>query len=134
MNSRLVRYETWLRTFGFVVAGGAVLSVAAFLLTSTTPSYIYLGPACAQNVAGPAFDPWTGQPHGRIYDTWDCFAAAPGTLASLTRVVDPVPDEMLGRNAIPLPVGFAVGCVITVGAMAVLRRRPKDPALGLANC
>lgn len=119
-----------------VLAGGVALSVAAFWLTSTTPTYEYLGGPCTDLVALPGFDPWTGRPHGLIYDDHGgtCLSDQDFAWESPTRVVDPVPDEMLGRQAIPLPVGFAVGCVVTIGAMAVIgrRRRVESPGQPLA--
>ena len=114
-----------------VLAGGVALSVAAFWLTSTTPSYQYLGGPCTDLVALPGFDPWTGQPHGLISNDYggSCTFDGDVTQANVTRVVDPAPDEMLGRQAIPLPVGFVVGCVVTIGAMTVMsqRRRVESP-------
>ena len=107
-----------------------MLSVAAFMLTSTTPAYLYLGPLCAQDVAPPAFDPWTGRPHGRIYDVADCLADPTGAPANLERIVNPVPDELQGRRAVPLPAGFAVGSVITIGTMAAMSRRRRVEPTG----
>jgi hypothetical protein len=110
-----------------VLAGGVVLSVAAFWLTSTTPGYESIVGPCADHVAFPRFDPWTGQPNGLIYDDYGgtCLTDPNFAWENPTRVVDPVPDEMLGRQAIPLPVGFVVGSVITIGAMAVMSRRRR---------
>jgi len=108
-----------------VLAGAAVLSVAAFWLTSTTPRYEPSVGPCTDHFTFPGFDPWTGQPHGFIYDDYGdtCLTDPNFAWENPTRVAEPVPDEMLGRQAIPLPVGFAIGSVITMGAMVVTRRR-----------
>jgi len=110
-----------------VLAGGVALSVAAFWLTSTTPRYEYIGGPCTDAVAVPGFDPWTGQPHGLISNDYGdtCLSDPNFVWENPTRVVDRAPDEMLGRQAIPLPVGLAVGVVITIGAMAVMSRRRR---------
>ena len=112
-----------------VLAGGVALSVAAFWLTSTTPSHAYLGGPCTDHVALPGFDPWTGQPHGLIYDRADDCLTLPAAWENPTRVVAPVPDDLLGRQAIPIPVGFAVGIALSIGvaAMVGLRRSVEPP-------
>jgi hypothetical protein len=110
-----------------LLAGGVVLSVAAFWLTSTTPRYESIVEPCTVPVAFPGFDPWTGQPGGLTYDDYGgtCLSDPNFAWGNPTRVVDPVPDEMLGRQAIPLPVGFAVGSVITIVAIVAMRRRRR---------
>lgn len=115
-----------------VLAGGAVLSAAAFWLTSTTPTYEWIGGPCTDHVAFPGFDPWTGQPHGFVYDDYGgaCLSDPNFAWQNPARVVDPVPDEMVGRQAIPLPVGFAVGSLVTIGAMVAMRRQKRAEPSG----
>jgi hypothetical protein len=81
------------------VFGGVVTATALFVLTSWTPEYTFLGPLCAtRTVVHPGFDLWTGQPHGRTYD------CAPIDGSATTRITAPVPDDLIDRRAIPLPI------------------------------
>jgi len=129
MNARRTQYERWLRLLVLVVIGGLGLSVGAFWVTSLTPIYTYFGPICATNNVYPGFDPWTGQPHGRSYDFSDCGLEPDGTI--VRHIEREIPPEMQGRLALPLPAGFAAGCLITVGALALhdtrRRARPVSP-------
>lgn len=95
-----------------VVLAGCVTAGALFVVTSWTSIYGYLGPLRAQEVAAPGFDAWTGVPHGRTYD------CTPLDGTATRRVTTGVPDDLIGRRAVPLPVGFAVG-----GFIALVRRR-----------
>ena len=119
MGSRLRR---WKSSIAVVALGGVVTAIALFGVTSQVEKYGYLGPLCAiRDVAHPGFDLWTGEPHGRVYD------CAPIDGSATTRVTAAVPDELIGRRAVPLPVGFAVGAFIalvwlTVGSITDRRR------------
>jgi hypothetical protein len=85
-------------------------------------------------VAGPGFDPWTGQPHGRIYTAYDCLKVPADPHAVVTTVKVDVPDEFAGRQAIPLPIGFVIGGIITLSGLALVRRRgASKPELSLSN-
>jgi hypothetical protein len=102
------------RSIAVVVLGGAVTAIALFGVTSQAPTYGYLGPLCAQHVAGPGFDPWTGEPHGRIFTmpvgSWDgCL-----TGQAVRTIKGEVPAELIDRLAVPLPVGFALGAFIAL--------------------
>jgi hypothetical protein len=125
MNARRTQYERWLRLLVLVVVGGFGVSVGAFWVTSLTPNYLYLGPICITNDVHPGFDPWTGQPHGRNYDRVDCDLEADPAIVQ--HIEGAIPPEMQGRQALPLPAGFAAGCLITVGALALQdsRRRAR---------
>jgi hypothetical protein len=101
---RSARLEHGLWSVAVMAVGGAALAVIIFLATSTTPLYRYLGPLCAQTVSDPGFDPWTGQPHGRIY-------TCPGEL-----LTSEAPHELVGRWVVLLPDGFAVGAAIRSGS------------------
>jgi hypothetical protein len=103
-----------------VLAGVVTASVLSFV-TTLTPGYTYLGPLGAQTVADPGFDPWTGEPDGRIFDY------TPIDGSATTRITGKAPDELIARWVIPLPVGFALGVFIalawlTVGSIADRRR------------
>jgi hypothetical protein len=96
-------------SWAWVVFGGVVTATALFVLTSWTPEYTFLGPLCAtRTVVHPGFDLWTGQPHGRTYD------CAPIDGSATTRITAPVPDDLIDRRAIPLPIGFALGAFIVL--------------------
>ena len=116
------RMRPWGKSIAVVVVGGVVTAIALFVLTSATPTYAYLGPLCAiREIAPPGFDPWTGEPHGRIFD------CKPIDGSATTRVTGEPPDELIGRPVVPLPVGFALGAFITlawltVGSIADRRR------------
>ena len=99
-----------MRSIAVVVLGGVVTAITLFSVTSQAPTYGYLGPLCAQHVAGPGFDPWTGEPHGRIYDCTPIFDES----APTTRITGDVPAELADRRAVPLPVGFAIGSFIAL--------------------
>jgi hypothetical protein len=122
----LVRAERALRVVFLVVGAGLLTAVVAFALTSQTRGYAYLGPLCATNDVSPGFDPWTGDPHGRAYDyTPECPTDHPGIV---TRVVAEIPDELLGRRAIPLPAGFAIGAVAIIAALLIRDFRRRGPS------
>ncbi len=100
MRSRL---EDALKVVLLVVGAGLLVSVAAFVLTVATPGYRYLGPICVDDVARPGFDPWSGQPHGRIVDQYRCPPKPPSARRSHSHRV-PTP-ELVGRTAVPCPSG-----------------------------
>jgi hypothetical protein len=105
----------------FVVMGGLLVAVAAFFVTSYSEVNRVLGGPGITIVAEPGFDPWTGLPHGGITG-WH------GTNVTSDEWI---PPDMVGRRGIPLPVGFALGALITIGLFAV-RWRPRQPA-GVTN-
>ena len=58
-----------LRSIAVVVLAGVVMAVVLFVLTSLTEIHASFGPGVGtQVVAMPGFDPWTGEPHGMVYD------------------------------------------------------------------
>jgi hypothetical protein len=100
------------RSIALVALAGVVTATVLFVLTSGTRGYGFLGPLCAANeVAAPGFDPWTGEPHGRIFDCVDRFGEAS---SATTRITAEPPIELMDRQAVPLPAGFAIGAVIAV--------------------
>ena len=109
---------------GIVLAGGAVISLTAFSLTSITPTYLYLGPVCAANDVHPGFDPWTGEAHGRNY-TYDCLGSEAWEPANPIDFVGDVPPELVGRREIPVPLGFLAGTAISFGLLVVVDRRSR---------
>lgn len=62
------------------------------------------------------FNPWTGVPHG-----WSATVKGPLYLGD-TVEHGPVPDDIRGRWAIPLPLGFGLGAAAGVGLVVVGRR------------
>lgn len=101
-----------------IVLAGVVVGVVAFEATGQYPRLGYLGPLCrSDDVRAAGFDPWTGEPVGDVYR---CDPIGPGDPPSHL-VTLPVPDDLVGRHAIPFPVGFAVGCV----AATVFVLRPR---------
>ena len=105
---------------GAVLAGAVIIGIASFWLTSSTPSYSYLGPICFSGIVRePGFDPWTGEPHGLTYRcTNDLPVGIPGT----RDVTESPPDDLASRRAIPIPAGMALG-VLALGGFAVFVER-----------
>jgi hypothetical protein len=101
-----------------MVLGGFLVGIVAFAATSAYPQQMYLGPLCRSEDLRPAgFDPWTGEPVGDVYrcdPTWS--GDPPAHLVTL-----PVPEDLVGRRAISIPVGFMIGCVL-LSAVLVARR------------
>lgn len=117
---------TWLREssvpwkIGVVLAGALIIGIASFLLTSSTPSYSYLGSICMTGIVRePGFDPWTGEPHGLTFRcTNDLGIGDVGT----HDVTENPPDDIANRRAIPIPAGMALG-VLVLGGLAVFSER-----------
>jgi hypothetical protein len=87
------------------VVMGVVMGVVLYTATSSEPK-TYLG-KCQPTVAKPEFDPWTGEPYVGIL-------ACTHIDGSVTRRNAAVPDDMVGRRAIPVPAGFALGVAIAL--------------------
>jgi hypothetical protein len=117
-----------------VALAGTAIGLATFSFTSTHRAYIYLGPLCAtHNIQTPGFNPWTGDPQGRIYVCDRNFlgggSSAVASPIPVEVVASPVPVELVGRKAIPVPVGFAVGSSVSAPIVFWLdRRRRRRPA------
>lgn len=108
---------------GVVLFGSLAIGLVSFSLTALTPTYAYLGPLCRQETLREVgFDPWTGQPYGDIYR---CVAfPVIGVGQDEERIVtDPVPEDLKGRRAIPLPLGTLLASMGLVGAFAYADRR-----------
>lgn len=103
-------------------ASGIVLGTLLFLLSAHYPNRMYLGPICRRNTTEAGFDAWTGLPHTSTYVCEPAFDGDPP--AHL--VADPMPDDLVNRRAIPLPVGFVVG-VGVAGLVMAARRRSQQP-------
>jgi hypothetical protein len=99
---------------------GVVTGLGAFALTAHHQQYGHLGPLCrSYQIRSEGFDPWTGDPVGEIYV---CDPTYPNDPPS-HHVTVPPPPELVGRRAIPVPSGFAVGSVATAVLLWVRRRR-----------
>jgi len=94
-----------------VLLGGVAISLATFCITSLSRSYVYIGPLGHQEVRSPGFDLWTGEPYGRIFDRLDI------DTSKVERVTADVPAELTGRRAVPLPLGFVLGAILTMLAL-----------------
>ena len=96
-----------LGSIAVIVLGGVLTAFALFVVTAGTPGYTYTGPLCQlRAIADPGFDPWTGQPHGRVFD------CQPLDGSPITRISADPPSELIGRRVIPLPLGFGLGAFI----------------------
>jgi hypothetical protein len=118
--------------FAFVAVAGIAVAWAAFSLTSggTPPfqaDHAYSAP-CASGLEAPGFDPWTGQPHGQQVNC-DPVGINPAVVIEQRAV----PAEMVGRWAIPLPVGFLIGCLGAAGVLLLIDRRLRPPDRTLAE-
>jgi hypothetical protein len=103
-----------------VLLVGIVAGWGAFAVTAQHQQYGHLGPLCrSAQIRGEGFDPWTGEPVGEIYV---CDPTHPGDPPS-HHVTVPPPAELVGRRAIPVQIGFAVGSVTTAVLLWVRRRR-----------
>ena len=106
-----------------VVLGGVLFAAVGFAVTSQTRYGTYLGPLCADTVLPHGFDPWTGEPHGRIFDTYVCPPVPPDNHVFERRVIGTVPPDMLGRPIITWPIGFLLGSLLTAAVLLVRDRR-----------
>jgi hypothetical protein len=85
---------------------GVSFASVSFALTSSYPQPAYLGPLCrTADVRPSGFDPWTGQPVGDVYR---CEPVLPGDPPT-HEVALPIPDDLVWRVAMPLPIGFVLG-------------------------
>jgi hypothetical protein len=114
---------------GLVIFVACVFGWLAFSITSSAPpERVHSNPVCVGIVEYDAgFDPWTGLPHGRFYTC----PPAPGADPTMYFQVA-VPDELIGRRAIPLPIGFALGAILA-GGIWVLSERPSRPPAPVAD-
>jgi hypothetical protein len=115
-----------LRDIVITVVGG--LLTAAVLFCLTAPTILWLGPVgrpdgtdFVEDWGG--YDPWTGDFRPRTW-TW-----TDPTGHQLERILGP--NDYWKRQAIPLPVGFAIGSIVTLGVIAARRSRgtPSSPAV-----
>jgi hypothetical protein len=104
---------------GAILVAAALAAGLLFLMTSWHELYTISGPVCQdRTLVAPGFDPWTGMPHGvRV----TCPQLDPTTHEGT------LPPDLVGRQAIPVPVGGAVGAGIAVLVLAVTQRRRREP-------
>ena len=104
----------------FIVAAGLATGVIAFASTGSYPQRGYLGPICNTGIVRDAgFDPWTGEPVGAIYR---CDPTAAGDPPSHLVPIQ-LPDDLVGRRAVPIPIGFAFGALVAAPVVFLVRRR-----------
>ena len=82
---------------------------------SGRPGGIHLSPY-AQDVHLSGFDAWTGQPHGWRY------TEHPHGIGDPVTTYGPMPLDLVGRWAIPLPAGFAIGAMAGLALVMAARR------------
>jgi hypothetical protein len=117
------------RTVTLALAGGILLGLFLFTMTSGTPTSLG-GPIGRPPGTGPAttdhwhYDPWTGQPQPETR-TYTVIATGEQLVQAFG-----LPDSMQGTRAIPVPVGFAVGSLLTLVVIAL--RRPRSTSSGYA--
>lgn len=97
-----------------VVTAGLTIGGLLFLLTAQHPADTWDTNVCRCSMTsdGPGFDPWTGQPHGILINVTD------GDGAGQTFAGTP-PDDLVGRWAIPIPLGALAGAVFTLAALRI---------------
>ena len=83
---------------------------------SGRPGGIHLGPY-AQEVKLSGFDPWTGQPYGYS------FTEHPHGIGNPVTTYGPIPADLEGRWAIPIPIGFGIGALAGIALIVAARRR-----------
>jgi len=91
-----------------------------FALSSMHDSGKYLGGPIVELQQTDGFDPWTGEPHGRVYLVDTSFDGTGPT--KLVR--EAAPSHLGGRRAIPVWVGFAATLVVGGAVLAGGGRRP----------
>ncbi|MCU0478712.1 MAG: hypothetical protein MUE92_08240 [Chloroflexi bacterium] len=91
-----------------------------FALSSMHDDVNYLGGPIVELQQGDGFDPWTGEPHGRVYLVDTSFDGTGPT--KLVR--EPAPSHLGGRRAIPVWVGFGATLLVGGAILAGSRRRP----------
>ena len=121
----------------FILVVGSSVALGAYVATATRPAASTVAPCngCPPffSEAFPGltsyppifiksweeahFDLLTGEPRGWSYTRPN--RVEPGD----TTTVGPVPADMVGRWAVPLPLGFAIGGLAAYAAVAVTRRR-----------
>jgi hypothetical protein len=110
-----------LRTAILAVAGGLLLAFAVNMLTLDQSMFKTLGgPIVAVTQQG-SIDYWTGEITPMILIIGD---ARPGGVQTEFAI----PHDYRTRRAIPLPVAFAGGSLLTLGVITLARRRKGTPA------
>src|SRR5262245_44404087 len=111
-GSLLMRRRRFVDRIAVTLATGWIFAVLAFAVTAQVPSVTFLGgPGWHMTPAG--FDPWTGEPYGPVV------SGAGGPAIS-----EPVPAELAGRRAVPMPLGFLIGSALGLIAALAWERRP----------
>jgi hypothetical protein len=108
-----------LRTALLTVLGGLVLAVVLYALTAPPVTKILGGPNMVIT-QGSHTDFWTGELTPMIVTTYDY-----GTRQILK--VNEYPEDWKNYRTFPLPVGFAVGGILTLTIIAIASRRPGRP-------
>ncbi len=136
-GSSMVNWVAKLLAPGLILVVGIVVALGAYYATATRPSAANASPCggCPPffteafpglSVYPPIyiksweeahFDPLSGDPRGWSYIRPN--RVGPGEITT----VGPVPADMVGRWAVPLPLGFAVGGLAGSAIVAFARRR-----------
>ena len=108
-----------LQTALLTVAGGVLIALVLSVMTMPPR-----GMCCPVNFIirdNGGIDPWTGEVRPTMVDIYDH-----GT-GQVTNTFE-IPHNWRDLRVIPLPVGFAVGSLVTLGLLALVSRRPRGPA------
>ena len=129
-----------LATPAIVLVVGFVVALPAYSMTSTRsaaaavspcagcppffseafPGLTVYPPIFIKSWEGAHFDPLSGEPRGWSYTRPNKVGSGDIT------TVGPVPDDMVGRWAVPLPLGVAVGGLAGYAAVIFARRASRD--------
>lgn len=103
-----------------VAAGAYVTTQSHSTATFFPPDYGDAQPMCTTTLDAPGFDPWTGFPHGWRYTCDPIQGGIRGAAPSSGE--GPIPEVLINRWAVPLPLGFLLGFVPTL--VGLTRRDP----------
>jgi len=102
---------------------GVVVGLGTFALTSDhAPRGAHSNPICHDLQTEEAhFDLWTGRPVGLVLTcSHPVGSEAPWDLRA------PVPEDMVGRRAIPFPAGFLIGALLAGASLLLIDRRGRQ--------
>lgn len=131
--SSMAEIPGYRRFAGLTAAGillGTLIGVAAFSLASgPVPLYVYGGPLGARHIANPGFDPWTGVPHGRIFEIQAMNSEGRFVAMDPPQIIEgSVPDALLARRVVPIPVWIVLGSIVATPALLLIDRHRRRRA------
>jgi hypothetical protein len=120
-----VTNRRWFSAWQLVLAGlvGLAVGIGAFLVTGSYPRQLYMG--FCDPVVQAGFNPLSGLPHGVTLYCAPLSIGGPAPSPSTTYV--PMPADLAGRWAIPVPLGFVAGAALVLVALKARKSR-REPA------